>query len=294
MKIIKKELKRLLSHFGYSIIANQNTSNEETKDLKIYNRIFSKDSLDNKRFYNVGSGSFYHPYWTSLDYVSEWYSGIQTKIIPIDLMKMGPLPIDSETAEIIYTSHTIEHITNEAVQNLCIEAFRCLKEGGIFRVTTGPDADTDYDAMIRGDYDWFYWDEWYDEIGTYEHIYFKPATSVPLEERWLHHVASQLCPNDISPSKVKLNLREIRELMNQKTKFELLDYLTSLCDFQPERTGNHISWWNYEKIESYLRAAGFNNIRKSGYLQSQSPVLRNPMYFDNTHPQISVYVEATK
>jgi len=67
-----------------------------------------------------------------------------------------------------------------------------------------------------------------------------------------------------------------------------------LCEFNPERPGNHITWWSYEKINQYLRDAGFTNVYRSGYGQSISPILRNVNIFDNTHPQMSVYVEAVK
>ena len=93
------------------------------------------------------------------------------------------MPLKANDAEVMYTSHTIEHISDEAVQNLFYEAHKALKPGGYFRVTTGPNADSDYAALLRGDSDWFYWNKWYDSPGTYEHIYHNPASSVPLEER---------------------------------------------------------------------------------------------------------------
>jgi predicted SAM-dependent methyltransferase len=292
--MFKNLLKKLLDTLGVEIHKKRTNSAEKENDLKLYNELYKRDSIDNKRFYNVGSGSFSHPYWTNLDYVSDWYVGMQINVIHIDLMEKGPLPIEANSAEVIYSSHTIEHVKDDAVQNLFNESYKVLKPGGFIRITTGPDADTDFEALQRGDSHWFYWNKWYEAPGTYEHVYHKPATAVPLEERWLHHVASQLAPNDKSPSQVKLNADEIRRLITNKSKNELLDYLTSLCAFQPERTGNHVSWWNYNKIEDFLRRAGFTNVYKSGYGQSHCPVLRNVNYFDNTHPQISVYVEAVK
>jgi predicted SAM-dependent methyltransferase len=258
--MFKNLLKKLLDTLGVEIHKKRTNSAEKENDLKLYNELYKRDSIDNKRFYNVGSGSFSHPYWTNLDYVSDWYVGMQINVIHIDLMEKGPLPIEANSAEVIYSSHTIEHVKDDAVQNLFNESYKVLKPGGFIRITTGPDADTDFEALQRGDSHWFYWNKWYEAPGTYEHVYHKPATAVPLEERWLHHVASQLAPNDKSPSQVKLNADEIRRLITNKSKNELLDYLTSLCAFQPERTGNHVSWWNYNKIEDFLRRAGFTNV----------------------------------
>ena len=72
-------------------------------------------------------------------------------------MSSSDLPIIDGSAKIIYTSHTIEHITDAAVKKLFSEAYTKLCVGGVFRITTGPDAETDYRALLKNDEDWFYW-----------------------------------------------------------------------------------------------------------------------------------------
>ncbi len=245
-------------------------------------------------YYNVGAGSFFHPCWTNIDFVSDWYAGMQKNIIAHDLMSLSPLPIAAASAKIIYTSHTIEHVTEAAVRVLFQEAHRCLRPSGILRVTTGPDADTDYAALMRGDADWFYWDQHHDRPGTFEETSYKPQSSVPLEERWLHHVASQLAPNDLSPSEHKFAAAEIGEILGSMPMEQALDYFTGLCRFQPARPGNHISWWNHAKVERFMREAGFTVIYRSGHQQSCSPFMRRSSQFDSTHPQMSIYVEAIR
>jgi len=282
-------VKKVLNSFGVDVVRFRNDIN-----ASLYESMFTEDDLERKPFYNVGAGSFYHPYWTNIDYVSDWYGGVQKNVIHHDLMSKSPLPIDTGKAKIIYTSHTIEHIKEAAVQVLFNEAYRCLEEGGIFRITTGPDAETDFRALVNNDEDWFYWDRNYVAKGSYEGIYHRPATSVPLSERWLHHVATQLAPNDISPSNVKLSDKEIREAIEKYGFPDVLDYLCGLCDFQSNRPGNHISWWTHEKIFNFLKNAGFKNIYRSGYGQSSSPLLRKSKLFDSTHPQMSIYVEAVR
>jgi len=75
---------------------------------------FPSESLTSRRFYNIGSGAFYHPYWTNIDYESEYYTPSQKNpFINYNLMKLEPLPIESNTAEIVYSSHTIEHVTDK-------------------------------------------------------------------------------------------------------------------------------------------------------------------------------------
>jgi predicted SAM-dependent methyltransferase len=284
-----KTVKSILNRFGIDIVRYYNDHN-----IAQYRKLYTSDVLEKRPFYNVGAGGFSHPYWTNIDYVSDWYGDMQQGVVHHDLMSKEPLPIKDKAAKIIYTSHTIEHIKEDAVQVLFDEAHRCLEEGGIFRITTGPDAETDFRAFQRGDEDWFYWDEAYNQKGRYEHLFHAPATSVPLAERWLHHVASQLAPNDISPSKVKLSEPEILAAIEQHGFPAVLDHFASLCEFQPERPGNHVSWWTHDKIFDYLKRAGFKIMYRSGYNQSVSPLLRNSTLFDSTHPQMSIYVEAIK
>lgn len=265
------------------------------EDTAMYLRLYGKESTQERRFYNVGAGSFSHPCWTNLDYISDWYAGVQKSIVHYDLMADSPLPIPPGTAEIIYTSHTVEHVSDEAVERLFRNAFAALKPGGIFRVTTGPDADSDFRAMMAGDTDWFYWDvAASSSFDAYRHVYHAPPNTRPIEERWLHHIAGQLLPNNRAPSDRKFTGPEIRKIVEEKGFPGALDYFTALCTFQPEFIGNHISWWNGDKLIDRLKAAGFTKVYRSGYGQSASPVLRNTRYFDNTHPQMSVYVEAVR
>jgi hypothetical protein len=131
--------------------------------------------------------------------------------------------------EIIYTSHTIEHIKESAVAKLFREAHRALEPGGLLRVTTGPDAETDYRALQRSDRDWFYWARAYEKPGTYEHIYTLPATRASLAELWVHHVASALCAIDKSPNPRKMGEAEIRAALDEKGFPAVLDYFCGSC-----------------------------------------------------------------
>lgn len=217
--------------------------------------------------------------------------GLQLSRVPDVEETMG---LASGTAEIVYTSHTIEHVSEGAVVNLFRESFRALKPGGCLRVTTGPDAELDYAALMRRDADCIYWDESCVAPGTYESVFRSPATSVPLEERWLHHVASQLAPNCPAPHPNKIDAAKVRALLADKSMADALDHLTSQCTFDPDWPGSHMSWWSVGKVIAFLRRAGFQNVYPSAYGQSRFAVLRNTHHFDNTHPSMSLYVEATR
>lgn len=239
-----------------------------------YVRYFGREAVEQRRFYNVGAGSFRHPCWTNIDHASAWYSAEQSRFLEHDLMFGTALPIPDGAAEIIYSSHTIEHVTDEAVDRLLAECHRALKPGGVLRITTGPDADLDSAALLRRDEAWFYWD----------------PSDRPIEEKWLHHVASALAPQSQSPGP-KVSAAEVREGIERPG---YLDELTARVAYDPDRPGNHVSWWNADKLIAAFNRAGFSGAYRSGYGQSVCPVLRNTDHFDTTHPQISVYVEAIR
>ena len=71
------------------------------------------DSLRQKRLFNFGAGDFSHPYWTNIDYPSEWYASVQRNaFISYDAMSLCPLPIESDCAEAFYSSHVVGHLSN--------------------------------------------------------------------------------------------------------------------------------------------------------------------------------------
>lgn len=238
-----------------------------------YVRLFGAAAVNEKRFYNVGAGAFSHPCWTNLDCASTWYETVQRDFIEYNLMGVRPIPIPDGTAEIIYSSHVIEHIEEDAVARFFRECHRALRPGGILRITCGPDADLDLAALRRGDEDWFYWDR----------------SARPIEHKWLYHLATSLAPHDGTHCH-KFSVAEVREALAQP---DALDRLTGLVHYQYKRPGNHVSWWNADKLLCFMREAGFDAYR-SGHGQSVCPVLRNTRFFDNTHPQISLYVEAVR
>lgn len=238
-------------------------------DRELYDRLYPGG-----RFYNIGAGGFSHPCWTNIDHASTWYSGVQGVFLDHDLTGDAPLPIPDASAEIIYSSHTIEHIEDRHVASLLRECFRALRPGGVLRVTTGPDADLDLAALRRGDNEWFYWDR----------------SDRPIEDKWLYGLATALAPHGEAPGP-KLAAHEVRAMLDSPN---LLDELTARVSYNPAFPGHHVSWWNADKLLRFFRDAGFDGAYRSGYGQSICPVLRNTHYFDNTHPQISLYVEAVR
>ena len=291
---MKKTLKKILNTFSYDLIEYP-----YSKDQHLYKELFPMDSLNNRKFYNIGAGDFSHRYWTNIDFDSEWYSMNRKKTfsgIVYDLLSLTPIPIEDSTAEIVYSSHTVEHITDQAAQNMFNEAYRILKPEGHLRITT-PNIDLYVRAYIQNDKHFFYWSKNYSKR--------KKMLRIKLTEQMNNATCGQIFLFEFASSLSKLcavgvdNKIDDEELsiLFQKMKYEeFLNYLISLCpiEIQKKYPGLHINWWNYNKMYKMLQKSGFSKIINSGYGQSFSPILRNTALFDNTHPRISLYVEAIK
>jgi hypothetical protein len=61
-------------------------------NLELYEKLYILNDLRNKRFYNIGAGNFRHPYWTNIDYHSDWYKTNPIDI-NIDLLNFVQFPI---------------------------------------------------------------------------------------------------------------------------------------------------------------------------------------------------------
>src|SRR5688572_7434797 len=110
---MKRTIFKVIKAFGYEVKSLQRKPLKKASfdnfDLEIYKQNYEQDSLEKKLFYNIGAGNFYHPYWTNVDFKSEWYStNEETSLsgIHFDLMSLKNLPIDSDSAELVYSSHT--------------------------------------------------------------------------------------------------------------------------------------------------------------------------------------------
>ena len=285
---MRRLIRELTGRLGYEV------RKRPQADPRAYDS-FPEESRRSKRFYNIGAGTFSHPYWTNVDYATEYYRDAQrADFIHYDLMELEPLPVEDESAELVYSSHTIEHVSDEAVRNMLREAYRILKPGGGIRLTT-PNAWLEFQAYQRGDRSYWYWADRYSKPGTWEALYRVPLSQATIHQLFLHHFASQLCEIDIDDSPTtKVSDAEIIEAFAARPEVETLGLFTERCRFNPEHPGNHINWWTHEKAAELLREAGFSTPRVSGWGQSVFVAMRDTTLFDSTHPRMSMYIEAVK
>jgi predicted SAM-dependent methyltransferase len=293
--MIKKNIQKIANCFGYTI---SKTQQSKDFDLDLYQKLFPRESLENKCFYNIGAGSFSHPYWTNVDLKSDWYKHAQkSKFINFDLQSLKQLPIENDSAEIIYSSHTVEHITDKANQNLFNEAYRILKPEGVFRFST-PNVDLIYRAYKENDRHCYFWIDRYSTAKEMKRVKItRPMESVSIAQIFLSYIASQTSILHASDTR-KITDKELSNLFSQYKPEKVFDIITSLCDLkiQSENLGNHINWWNETKARTMLKKAGFENkkIFLSGYGQSFSAILRNTDFFDTSHPKTSLFMEVKK
>jgi hypothetical protein len=162
---------------------------------------------------------------------------------------------------------------------------------------TAPNVDLDFRALRTNDIHFYYMKEMYSKPKNMLRVKLsKKMSEASVGELFLWHVASSVSPLNADGGDVKLTDIELKNIFAEMEYTKALDYIVSLCDhnIQKRNPGNHINWWNQNKIKVMLEYAGFSNILLSGYGQSYSPPLRNIEYFDNTHPKLSLYVEAFK
>ena len=92
---------------------------------------------------NIGAGNLWlRPGWKTLDFPSEHYGDYRHVDIIHDLASGLPFPFDGGSVSIFYSSHCIEHLPDSASRHFFDEVYRCLKDGGIFRITM-PNFDLD-------------------------------------------------------------------------------------------------------------------------------------------------------
>lgn len=298
-KLINKKplINRIITFMGYDI--RRLFPDPDVSDINMYINTWGAACLVKKPFYNIGAGTFWHPAWTNMDYESKWYSSSSKYTrtgITYDLLSMSPFPIETNSANVVYSSHTVEHISDQAAQNMFNEAHRILKKGGVMRITT-PDIDLYFRAYKNKDRSFYFWMDLFSTPSEVTRIKLaKPMNEASDGEIFLYQFASSVSPLHADGAQERIMDIELENIFTEKEYEDALNYCTAKCplEIQKKYPGNHINWWNKNKLMRMLKNAGFTDVFPSGYGQSSCPILRNTHYFDNTHPKISLYVEAVK
>lgn len=289
---MKNALKGAIRTAGFKL-TRSNERHDLYGEAKLYRRLYSETSLSGRAFYNLGAGDWRHRFWTNVDYASDYYNYDPSLIdIPWDITEEKPLPVEDETAELCYCSHTVEHLQDKHVDHLLAEATRILKPGGVLRVTC-PNMQAYYLAWKRRDVFFYYHYDYIVPFGEETGSYTKDTMS-----KWLvNEMATQLVQS-VKPGHAPryTDAKELDDILSGGPMEEVFDRLCSEVDFSLQRIvpGHHVNWWTNEKLCKAMKRAGFSETMVSVAGGSVAPAMRDRQYFDKQNPTFSIFVDAIK
>ena len=76
---------------------------------------------------NIGCGSRYHPAWVNVNYRSTGEG-----VIPVDIRRS--LPFKSDTFDVVYHSHVLEHLPKDSAVKFLLECHRVARPGSVLRI----------------------------------------------------------------------------------------------------------------------------------------------------------------
>jgi len=242
---------------------------------KRYKKLFYKfidTKKDNEKLMvDIGAGTCFHRHWRNMEFPTKFYT--QSKLVGVDykydLSSNKRFPFPDNSVSFFNSSNTFEHIPQEFCEFDFNEIYRCLKPKGAFRIQV-PDIDCVYGAFGRRDEQFF----------RKRFLSFKN-----MEESFLLYFAAYF-KDKVSPEELLKNYRN-------KNKEEFLNFYTEMVprEYQKENSGNHINWWDYNKLSKMLTNAGFTNVYRASFNNSKFIELKE---MDSLHPETSIFIEAIK
>lgn len=268
-RIRKFPLFRIIRYFYH--ITKICVINLGVKRRKLLGKL-DKKSDRGKIMVNLGGGLYTRRHWKVLDFYSEAYKELKGKLDYIfDLTTDKKLPFEDNTVSFFYSSHVLEHLPEKSCQHVLKEMYRCLKMGGGVRLTM-PDFDKAYNAFAKQKVNYFH-------INAGKNIY----------EKFINVFASPLIG--------KISYDDFKDDFNLLSKENFANkYTREALKFKHE-FNHHINWWNYKKLKTGLKQAGFKIIYRSLPQKSKFTEMRGKgRYngFDSLYPEHSLFVEAIK
>lgn len=266
-------------------------------------------------YVNIACGDSFIDGWKNFDY--QPYSPLVTKANLLD-----QLPLSDISADVIYSSHFLEHIPRNLVEFFLAECFRVTKPGGRLRLVL-PDLEemcrTYLDCRDKGEHDKadFLVLEMIDqcvrsipggELGSF----YKNLIPTTLNEEMVNYVRQRTGHELQSESVVAKGNRWIRNLKSFNRVFSKIErlYCGAILKLLPAafrqqnvttaEVGERHTWiYDYHSVEKLLKQSGFVNV--SRVTSTTSNIQNFPHYpLDVNHdgnPRKgleSMYIEAVK
>ena len=274
-----KFINKYLYRFGLGAALNRYDTSFTFFSSRNDKKLYAGYDVDDK-FYNFGSGAFYHPRWQNYDYPgnSAFYKAIQGRVgedfTAIDLCQDNlKLDIPDDSASLIYCAHTLEHLEEEKVHIFLKECARILKPGGAMRVAVPTTHESFTFAKILFDQD-----------------------AVPLEtkQRVILLAAEKVLWNSKRLPDQEMIDVAVESNFSAEEFHRLCTQRGVSTDFNPEEPERHITFWGQEKLKIASQRAGFRAYLPFYRGQSIAEPFKNIEVFDTTEPHLSHYGEFVK
>lgn len=245
-------------------------------DSKLY-----EDFPPKALYLNFGSGSFCHKKWKNYDFPgnTKFYRNIQgvkeRDFQPINLCDTNlRLAEQNNTVNLIYCSHTLEHLEENASHRFLSECYRILQPGGIMRLAL-PNTSTDFryaDLLNR-----------------------EKRAPRPMQLQYSIDAASHM----LSEIKLSFSNQKIESLMaltdfNPEKFYKIMHEEGLKNKFCVDKPESHITFWSPEKIAQVGSTIGFKFTTPFYQGSTFAAPFTNLLVFDVTEPHITFYVELIK
>lgn len=231
------------------------------------------NQYSDEKYLNIGGGRFLKHNWRILDYVSPQYQYDNDLIdYNINLLENTKWPIEDSSFDLVYTSHCLEHLPDNSGINVFKEAYRILKQDGVFRITL-PDIDLAYEAYKNKDV-----------------VFFLNETNAKDKST----ITSQFLDFFTSYSPKDININEFEnDFLNLEKELFLNKYIPSKINSEVHDFSTHITWYNTEKIKRMGMSVNFSKAIISKRHNSISEEMKSPE-FDHKPFKSALYVDLIK
>ena len=284
IEFFKRRVKIKTKTYVKNLLALNKSKDKVNQQLDNYSE--NKNiNLDNKTYLNIGSGPNFKDLKTiSLDYDDKPEKVGHRANLNIDLnfnlSSYKKLPFENNRFKGIYTSHCIEHLTDDNASHVIGEVYRVLENNGVFRIIV-PDISKYFNAYDNKDLHFFNW----------------IRNKMPYKyDSWLRFITREFAGNSVDDFSDEELKKKYKELGTQK----YCKFFGKLSNDNSDNNRNipdvHKSYWDSKKMSETLKQIGFKNVSKKSQFEGEIShfVNKSNSMFNSTRPYISLFYEGSK